>query len=188
MKNILFLLIGFLGVLAPKVNAQLAFPYVNNSPIIYAQGCAFNILTQACIGGGGGGGATWGSITGTLSSQTDLQNALNLKANIASPTFTGLVTIPSVSGLVVTTAISSATTGGSVAGINYVYLATGAMTFTLPTAVGNTNVYDIKKLSTGTLSIATTSSQTIEGSVGITVTVPNTSLTITSNQTNWIIK
>jgi len=28
-------------------------------------------------GGGGGGGGTWGSITGTLSNQTDLQNALN---------------------------------------------------------------------------------------------------------------
>jgi hypothetical protein len=33
------------------------------------------------IGGSGGGGATWGSITGTLSSQTDLQNALDLKQN-----------------------------------------------------------------------------------------------------------
>ena len=30
---------------------------------------------------GGGGGGTWGSITGTLSDQTDLQSALNLKAN-----------------------------------------------------------------------------------------------------------
>jgi len=30
-------------------------------------------------GGGGGGSASWGGITGTLSSQTDLQNALNLK-------------------------------------------------------------------------------------------------------------
>lgn len=29
--------------------------------------------------GGGGGSSAWGSITGTLSSQTDLQNALNLK-------------------------------------------------------------------------------------------------------------
>ena len=27
------------------------------------------------------GGGTWGSITGTLSNQTDLQNALNLKLN-----------------------------------------------------------------------------------------------------------
>lgn len=31
-------------------------------------------------GGGGGGDATWGTITGTLSSQTDLQSALNAKA------------------------------------------------------------------------------------------------------------
>lgn len=32
-------------------------------------------------GGGPGGPASWGSITGTLSSQTDLQTALNGKAN-----------------------------------------------------------------------------------------------------------
>lgn len=39
----------------------------------------------------------WGTITGTLSSQTDLQNALNLKAPIASPVFTGTVGIGSPS-------------------------------------------------------------------------------------------
>ncbi len=33
----------------------------------------------------------WGNITGTLSTQTDLSNALNLKAPLASPTFTGTV-------------------------------------------------------------------------------------------------
>lgn len=33
--------------------------------------------------------AAWGSITGTLSSQTDLQSALNAKADLSSPTFTG---------------------------------------------------------------------------------------------------
>lgn len=36
------------------------------------------INTFGC-GGGGGGGGTWGSITGTLSAQTDLQTALNAK-------------------------------------------------------------------------------------------------------------
>lgn len=40
------------------------------------------------------GGGTWGSITGTLSAQTDLQAALDLKAALANPTFTGTVTIP----------------------------------------------------------------------------------------------
>jgi hypothetical protein len=44
----------------------------------------------------GGGGGTWGSITGTLSSQTDLQNALNAKAPTASPTFTGTVIAPTI--------------------------------------------------------------------------------------------
>jgi len=34
---------------------------------------------------------SWGTITGTLSNQTDLQTALNLKAPLASPTFTGTV-------------------------------------------------------------------------------------------------
>lgn len=33
--------------------------------------------------------ATWGQITGTLSNQTDLQSALDAKAALASPTFTG---------------------------------------------------------------------------------------------------
>lgn len=41
---------------------------------------------------GGGGGGTWGSITGTLSNQTDLQAALDAKANINAPTFTTSIT------------------------------------------------------------------------------------------------
>lgn len=38
--------------------------------------------------------AVWGSITGTISDQTDLQSALDAKAPIASPTFTGNATAP----------------------------------------------------------------------------------------------
>jgi hypothetical protein len=58
----------------------------------------------------GGGGASWGTITGTLSSQTDLNTALGLKAPLASPTFTGTVTIPagaSISGYLTTASASS---------------------------------------------------------------------------------
>lgn len=43
------------------------------------------------VSGGEGGAATWGLITGTLGDQTDLSNALALKAPLASPTFTGTV-------------------------------------------------------------------------------------------------
>ena len=38
------------------------------------------------------GGGTWGSITGTLSDQTDLQSALDLKAPLTSPTFATSIT------------------------------------------------------------------------------------------------
>ena len=57
----------------------------------------------------GGGGGVWGTITGTLSNQTDLQTALNgkqpLQANLTSLAAAGL---PSVSGYVL-----SSTTGGT---------------------------------------------------------------------------
>lgn len=43
---------------------------------------------------GTGGSSSWGGITGTLSSQTDLQSALDLKANLASPTLTGTPNAP----------------------------------------------------------------------------------------------
>lgn len=50
--------------------------------VLYTTDGAGNIIPVPA--GGGGGGGTWGSITGTLSSQTDLQNALNLKATVVN--------------------------------------------------------------------------------------------------------
>lgn len=44
--------------------------------------------------GTGGGGGTWGSITGTLADQTDLQTALDAKADLAGDTFTGDISVP----------------------------------------------------------------------------------------------
>jgi hypothetical protein len=43
----------------------------------------------------------WGDITGTLSTQTDLQAALDLKSNLASPNFSGSPTLPT--GTIATT-------------------------------------------------------------------------------------
>lgn len=42
--------------------------------------------------------AVWGAITGTLSSQTDLQSALNAKANISGQVFTGAISATNLSG------------------------------------------------------------------------------------------
>ncbi len=57
---------------------------------------AYNLAVDASgnvieVTAGGGGGVAWGAITGTLSDQTDLQSALDLKANLSGATFTGLL-------------------------------------------------------------------------------------------------
>lgn len=53
-----------------------------------------NVQVDADDMPGGGGGGTWGSITGTLANQTDLNTALGLKAPLASPALTGTPTVP----------------------------------------------------------------------------------------------
>lgn len=69
-------------------------------------------ITGTCTGCGAGSVA-WGAITGTLSGQTDLQNALNLKAPLASPSFTtpslGVATATSVNKVTITAPASGAT-------------------------------------------------------------------------------
>lgn len=84
--------------------------------------------------------------------------------------------------------ISSPTTLAAVAHTDYVYLVSGTTTVTMPTAVGNTNLYTIKNVDSSlTTTINTTSSQTIDGSLTITLPVPNTSLDLISDGSNWRI-
>lgn len=84
--------------------------------------------------------------------------------------------------------VSTATAAGAAAGTDYVYLVSGNTTVTLPTAVGNSNLYTIKNTDGNITSIATTSSQTIDGSSSpITITTQYTSLDLISNGTNWDI-
>lgn len=115
-----------------------------------------------------GGTAVWGGITGVLSNQTDLQSALDLKSNLASPTFTGTVTLPSTiipltgylfgngagaitasstiptSALTGTIDISTQTTGN---------LSTARLTGTIPSS-SITGTFDISTQTTGNLSTA----------------------------------
>lgn len=80
------------------------------------------------------GGGTWGSITGTLSSQTDLQTALNLLSPIASPTFTGVPAMP-------TAAVSTSTTqGATTAFVMNQLAAPGTIGGTTPGAIHGTTI------------------------------------------------
>lgn len=65
----------------------------------------------------------------------------------------------------------------------------GAITMTLPTAVGAKKVFFVKKIdsTSNAVNIATTSSQTIDGSSSVAITVQNTALTLVSDGANWVI-
>lgn len=81
--------------------------------------------------------------------------------------------------------VSSPTNAGATASTDYVYLVSGTTTVTLPTAVGNTNLYTIKRIGTNTVTIATTSAQTIDGSSTATLTVQYASIDLISDGANW---
>lgn len=69
-----------------------------------------------------------------------------------------------------------------------VVLASGTITITLPTAVGNNRVYAIKKTDATTiLTINTSLSQTIDGNTSVQLTTQYSSITVISNGANWFI-
>lgn len=73
--------------------------------------CAIAVASGGgSIGGGGSGSTVWGGITGTLSSQTDLNTALGLKAPAASPSLTGTVTATAINAGVAANSLTLSTT------------------------------------------------------------------------------
>ena len=89
---------------------------------------------------------------------------------------------------VIVSAVATATAAGSAANTEYVYLCTTTMTITLPTAVGNTSIYNIKSNdATHTITIATTSAQTIDGAGSKTIAVQYQSITVISDGANWVM-
>ena len=81
--------------------------------------------------------------------------------------------------------VSSPTTASSTANTPYVYLVSGTTTITLPTAVGNTSSYYVKNVGSGIVTIATTSSQTIDGSTTVSMPVKYQDLMLISDNSNW---
>lgn len=80
------------------------------------------------------------------------------------------------------------TAAGATAGTDYVYLASGTLTLTLPTSVGNSNLYTAKNIGAGTITIATTGGETIDGSTNLILPLQFTSVDLISNNSgNWDI-
>ena len=85
--------------------------------------------------------------------------------------------------------ITSSTTAGSTANIDYVYNGntSGNINLTLPTAVSNTNRYTVKNSNIGILTVLTTSSQTIDGLTGYALSKQYQAIDLLSDNSNWFI-
>jgi len=75
----------------------------------------------------------------------------------------------------------------AVAGTIYLIVVTAAAIITLPTAVGNTCLYIIKKRTSGAVSVAFTSGQNADGSTSIVITNEYDSLSFFSDNSNFNI-
>ncbi len=81
--------------------------------------------------------------------------------------------------------ISASQNADASATTDYVYLCSNTMTLTMPDATTNSNLYTIKNVGSGTITINTTSAQTIDGSASIILPVQYTSVDLISDSANW---
>ncbi len=84
--------------------------------------------------------------------------------------------------------ISASQVADSASGSDYVYLCSGTLTLTMPDATtGNTNLYTVKNVGVGIVTIDTTSAQTIDNDPTVVMPVRYTSVDLISDTANWSI-
>lgn len=83
--------------------------------------------------------------------------------------------------------ISTNTSAGAAATTDYIYLVSGTTTMTMPTPVGNTNLYTIKRVGTNTVTISPNGSETFDGAASISILTRYDSYDLISDGTNWNI-
>lgn len=149
----------------PNILAQTYSVILPSAPgttnqVMSIQSVSGSTITMHFVTGGGGGGGVWGSITGTLSDQTDLQTILS-----AIEVSTGSLLV-SVNNL-----------GASTGTLKVSITALGVSTGTLQTAVNALGV------STGTLSVSTAS---LQSQINLVATSTGTLLTVSSATATYL--
>lgn len=138
--------------------------------------------------GGGGSGPTL-EVNGVANVDQTLLNLVEGTNMNITDNGDGSVTFDATGGGGMSRSVNTVvvnTTGGTTAATDYVYIATG-ITFTLPTAVGNTNLYTVKNIGASSVLVATTGGQTIDGSANAPIYIDNQALDFISDGANYRI-
>lgn len=84
--------------------------------------------------------------------------------------------------------ISGDTAAGSTAGTDYVYICDGTLTLTLPAALDNSNLYTVKNVGTGVVTIAPAGADTVDEQANLQLITQFTAVDLISNEVdNWNI-
>lgn len=123
-----------------------------------------------------------GAITGTSLIKSGGTSSQFLKADGSVSTLT------SGTDYAVPEVVLAKTTTYAIQETDTVLTGSGTFTFTLPTAVNSKIPKTIKNIGTGVITIATTSSQTIDGVTTYVIRTTNSGVQIISDNANWLIK
>lgn len=84
--------------------------------------------------------------------------------------------------------VTTSQTAGDSTGTDYVYNCTAGVNITLPTAVGNTNLYTVKNLAASSVLVTTTAGQTIDGDATIILATQYTAVDLVNDgNNNWSV-
>lgn len=154
-----------------------------------------NLFTCASITGSGGsaGSSTLAVATGTVTTFTGVISSPTAVVKFDQSVFAGSLQGGATAFVTIAAGVSAVSANFTAASTSTVILADatgGSLTVTLPTAVGITGrVYRVKRTNSGanTVTVATTSSQTIDGDLTQIMTVQYTSIDVISDGANWSI-
>lgn len=151
------------------------------------------VTTGAVCGSGSGGSQTLAVTTGTTTGFTSVISSPTSVVNADQAMFGVSLQASATAFLTIKHAVTPVTSSLVLTSTHSVVFADasgGGITVTLPTAVGIAGrIYTIKRTNSGsnTVTIATTSSQTVDADTTVVLTTQYTSIDVVSDGSNWKI-
>jgi hypothetical protein len=144
-------------------------------------------LSWSTPSGGGSSVTSFNGLTGAIT----LTSGSNITLTPSGNTITIASTASGGGGISRSiSTITTSTSAGASASYDYVFIGatSGNINLTLPTAVSNTNRYSVKQSNAvGTLTLLTTSSQTIDGLTAFALNKQYQAVDLISDNANWHI-
>lgn len=178
-----------LAAKAPLVSPSFTTPVLGTPTSGNLANCTFPTLNQNTSGTAANLSGTPALPNGTAATtQTALDNSTKIATTAYADTAVGVETASRLKGIVTVVSVSGTYAILTTDTVIFCNASSAGFTATLPTAVGVTGkVYTIKKTDTSlnAVTVATTSSQTIDLALTSVIATPGESITVVSDNANW---